>query len=596
MHIAFKFNYIHDNGLFTRLLKRIAERSPLQLTLYKEKTNHIIAASGDQSELEALAELVSQLIPQSLFLSDHSIEEIEMIDDSKQLGTEDVSYKVPYCPECQERVMKTLDPFEECSVCSFSDVKLSLDDLCVFTKTEEEKPEGLFEILAEQLIKTGKLSLPTFNGVRDFSLLDTQENINSGILICDPSELSNTFVITQDELDTLMMIEKPSLRLKPKIKFRAEYELDRPFYAVFFADDKITLALTLALSRKGVFAVYCDNVTSLRTASALGEHVIIDAGRDMLPYKHPMTIEQAACCTLDGFTALGNNKGLFLDTGFLPAEPCIKFISKDEPSVSGKGIFFEPAHAALRSAVLEHDLQGRSLCGIYLSRTHDSRIFCFSSKIGYTSLAAFSSELLDTPKSMLEAIAQMDEEGMRLVANYQKNYPKLYEQIENASFDLDTGVSMLSRLWAMAAVFIGLSRGGDIHKACEELEATALEFNGKSGPRIDYKVMKSETGYKVDPRLAIRSAMSFKLAGVDEYLLSFGFIDSLADFIAEQAELADGNIAIEGVSLNGSLFENRQLLMRGYNALSPNYTIYRNKRLPLDGANLAIGAVTLGSE
>ena len=596
MHIAFKFNYIHDNGLFARLLKRIAERSPLQLTLYKEKTDHIIAASGDQSELEALAELVSQLIPQSLFLAGHSIEEREMIDASKQLIAEEISYEIPYCPECQTKVMQTLDPFEECSVCGFSNLKLTFDDLCVLTQTEEDKPEGYFETLAEKLISTGKLSLPTYNGVRNFSLLDSLEDINSGILICDPSELSNSFVITQDELDTLMMIEKPSLRLKPKIKFRAEYELDRPFYPVFFADDKITLALTLALSRKGLFAIYCDMVTSLRTASALGEHVIIDVGRDMLPYKHPMTIEQAACCTLDGFTALGNTKGLFLDTGFSPTEPCIRFISKDEPSTLGKGIFFEPAHAALRSVVLEHELQGRSLCGIYLSRTHDSQIFCFSSKIGYTSLAAFSSELLDSPKSMLDAISQMDEEGTRLVANYKNTYPKLYEQIENTSFDSDTGASMLSRLWAMAAVFIGLSQGGDIHKACEELEATALEFNGKSGPRIDYKVMKSENGYKVDPRLAIRSAMSFKLAGVDEYLLSFGFIDSLADFIAEQAELADANIAIEGVSLNGTLFENRQLLMRSYNALSPNYTIYRNRRLPLDGASLAIGAVTLGSE
>lgn len=596
MYIAFKFHYIHDNALFVRLLKRIAERSPLKLTLYKEKMDHIIAASGNQYELEALAELVSQLVPQSLFLVEHSIEEIEVIDGSKQLSDEERVYEVPYCPECQEKIMQTLDPFAECSVCGFSDVKLTFGDLCTFVNIEEEKQERLFDILADELIGSGKLSLPTYNGVRNFSLLGTQEESNSGILICDPSELSSFFVITQDELDTLMMIEKPSLRLKPKIKFRAEHELDRPFYPVFFADDKITLALTLVLSRKGVFAVYCDKLTSLHTASALGEHVIIDVGRDMLPWQHSMTLKQAACCSVDRFTALGNNKGLFVNTGLSPAEPCVTFISKDETSASGKGVFFEPAHAAMRSVVLEHDLQGSSLCGIYLSRTHDSQIFCFSSKIGYTSLAVFSSALLDEPKTMLDAISQMDEEGMRLVNNYKKSYPKLCEQIENTSFDSNTGISMLSRLWAMAAVFIGLSKGGDIHKACEELEATALEFNGKSGPRIDYKVMKSETGYTVDPRLAIRSAMSFKLAGVDEFLLSFGFIDSLADFIAEQAELADANIAIEGVSLNGSMFENRQLLMRSYNALSPNYTIYRNRRLALDGANLAIGAITLGSE
>ena len=90
--------------------------------------------------------------------------------------------------------------------------------------------------------------------------------------------------------------------------------------------------------------------------------------------------------------------------------------------------------------------------------------------------------------------------------------------------------------------------------------------------------------------------MSFKLAGLDDYLLSFGFIDSLADFIAQQAEDSDANICITGVTLSGSLFENRQLLMRTYNALSVNYPIYRNKRLSIDGANVAVGAITLGSE
>jgi hydrogenase maturation factor HypF (carbamoyltransferase family) len=170
------------------------------------------------------------------------------------------------------------------------------------------------------------------------------------------------------------------------------------------------------------------------------------------------------------------------------------------------------------------------------------------------------------------------------------------EKIKQARFETNGNISMLSRLWGMAALFIGICDRNDIEWSCEQLEATALEFNGKSGPRIDYKVIKTAIGYEIDPRLAIRSAMSFKLAGVDEYLLSFGFIDSLADFIAQQTELADANISINGVTLSGSLFENRQLLMRTYNALSSNYTIYRNERLSMDGANVAIGAITLGSE
>ncbi|HEX5624061.1 MAG TPA: hypothetical protein VFX57_06455, partial [Sulfuricurvum sp.] len=415
--------------------------------------------------------------------------------------------------------------------------------------------------------------------------------------ICNPADISDFLMTTQGELESLMMIEKPSVRLKPKLKFRAEYNLQRALYPVFFPDDTITLALTTALSRKGVFALYCNQIPSLRVASALGQHVIVTVGRDMLPWHHLMSLQQPSCCTFDGNTAFGSKDGLLLNRAVeSKAKACVEFVSNDGSSPHTKNVRFEPAHAALRSVVMEHALQGQSLCGIYLSRQHASQICSFSSKIGYLPMARFLDNPLNDPKHMLSSIADMDESGRRLVANFKTAYPTLYGQIEDARFQSHGTVSMLSRLWGMAALFIGISDGEDIQSACEHLEAAALEFNGKSGPRIDYKVIKSQSGYDIDPRLAIRSAMSFKLAGVDEYLLSFGFIDSLADFIAQQAELADSNIAIQGVTLSGSLFENRQLLMRTYNAISPNYKIFRNERLGMDGANVAVGAITLGSE
>ena len=384
MHIAFKFRYIHDNALFSRLLESIREKSTLELLLSKEMKDYIIEASGNQSELEALAELVSRLIPQSLFLSKHSIEEIKRAGGYKPLAQQSTPYMVPYCPQCQDMVIKTLDPFEPCLVCGFSDLRLSFEELNISLNREEKRAEVLFDEMADSLMKEERLSLRTYNGMRTFSLLGTKEKEEMGVLICDPSEISASFVITQDELDTLMMVEKPSLRLKPKIKFRAENDLEKPFYPVFLADDKITLALSLALSRKGVFAVYCDKHTSLRAASALQERVIIGVGRDMLPWKHPMAVNQAVSCTFDGFTAYGDSQGLLLDTAFEPSGPCVKFVSNEGSSSPLNAVAFAPSHAALRSIVLEHDIQGKPLCGVYLSRQHDSQICSYSSKIGYT--------------------------------------------------------------------------------------------------------------------------------------------------------------------------------------------------------------------
>ncbi len=596
MHIAFKFTYTHSNGLFIRLLNRINELSTLPLSLYQNGTEFRIEASADQTSLEALAEQISLLVPQSLFLEEYKIEEANTEVASEILSKNDAPYEVSYCPECQEKVINTLNPFHPCTVCGFSELSISMDDLTTYTGIQASTEKDFFLQLATVLEEKGEIVLPTYNGTRRFALLHTKEQNDQGILFCDPTDISDKFLITQGELDSLMTVEKPSVRLKPKLMFRAENTLDQPFYPVFFADDKITLALSIALKKKDIDAVYSDHVSTLRVATALDEKLIITSGRDMLPFSMDIPLKQPSFCEYNGFQACGDVNGLQLNKILALQKPTIRYIANDAAPTVANAIRFEPAHAAMRSIVLEHGLDEQSLCGIHFSRTHPSHIFSFSRKIGYTPMVLFRDNTISQPKHMLEAIRTMDEAGKRLVNNFQKRFPDLCDAIEQVEFTSHNEISDITKIWSMAAVFIGLYEGSDALESCEKLESTAIEFNGKSGPRIDYKVISTEEGYQLDPRLAIRSAMSFKLAGLDEYLLSFGFIDSLADFIAQQAENTDANIGIHGVTLSGGLFENRQLLMRAYNALSVNYPIYRNKRLSIDDANVAFGAITLGSE
>jgi hypothetical protein len=601
MRIAFKFHYIHENGLFTRLLHRIDELSNIPLSLYQEGTEYSIEASGDQASLEALAEQVSAVIPQSLFLKESIIEEVNKEEESEanvsSLSEDVESFKVPYCPECQGNVIQTLNPFTECSVCGFSDVSLSMEELTTFTGISAENEEDLFIKLANTISEKGEITLPTYNGIRRFSLLSTAHKSDQGILYCDPANISDKFLITQGELDVLMKVEKPTVRLKAKLMLRTEYELNQPFYPVFFADDKITLALSTALKNKGIDAVFSDHVTKLRVATALDEHLIVSTGRDMLPYRISRSLKHPSFCEYSAFQSYGDSHGLEVDVTLdLTNKHYIQYVSNEEKDQLTNAIRFEPAHAAMRSIVMEHGLEGQSLCGIHFSREHTSHIFSYSGKIGYTQMVLFKDETITQPREMLEAIGSMDEGGKRLVNNFKNGFPELYEKIEKLEFQAHAGTSDLTKIWSMAAVFLGLYDGNDALESAEVLEATAIEFSGKSGPRIDYKVISTDEGYQLDIRLAIRSAMSFKLAGLDDYLLSFGFIDSLADFIAEQAEDSDANIGINGVTLSGGLFENRQLLMRTYNALSMNFPIYRNERLSMDNANVALGAITLGSE
>jgi len=601
MRIAFKFHYSHDNGLFIRLLNRIQALSTTPLFLYQEGQHYRIEAEGDQATLEGLAEQVSAIVPHSLFLRDYKIEAVDEKEESdtdvvESLSSTSTSFQVPYCPECQNHVIKTFDPFTSCDVCGFSDISLALNDLTTHTGVNVQDNELYFQELAIILVQKGELTLPTFNGLRRFSVLSAKEK-GEGILLCNPSDISDKFLITQGELDALMMVEKPTVRLKPKLMYRVEYELDKPFYPVFFADDKITLALTTALKSQGVDALFCDTAPTLRVASALEHYITVTTGRDILPYNVDMSLEHASFCAYDGYQAYGDTNGLLLAEKLdLSERPVIRYVSKDEKTDTSNAIRFQPAHAAMRSIILEHGLQEQSLCGIYLSKAHRSHIFSFSNKIGYTPMVLFNDQNITQPVDMLEAIRSMNESGIRLVDNFKDKFPELYHKIIDTKFNTTGYISDVAKIWSMAAVFLGLYEGNDVFESCEVLESTAIEFNGKSGPRIDYKVISNEEGYQLDIRLAIRSAMSFKLAGLDDYLLSFGFIDSLADFIAQQAEDSDANIGINGVTLSGNLFENRQLLMRTYNALTVNYPVYRNERISIDDANIALGAITLGSE
>ena len=53
--------------------------------------------------------------------------------------------------------------------------------------------------------------------------------------------------------------------------------------------------------------------------------------------------------------------------------------------------------------------------------------------------------------------------------------------------------------------------------------------------------------------------MSYKVAGVDDEVLSYGFIDSLAYFLSDYFDLLKEEFESEAVLLTGSLFEEKNL-------------------------------------
>ncbi len=596
MNIAFNFDYRHHNGLMSRLLNDIKKGAATTVYLQQEDNHYSLQACGDQETLEALAQLVSSTVPLSIFLQEPELLEIDSIEAEDQFLEDKADfYEVPYCPSCQEGVInQTLTEFDLCEICGCSDPQKDYGSLMTQFNGDDFY-EGIAK-KAKELIDHGVITLKTTNGERTLSINEQTQNSAYGMLSCNFETLPDAFVMTQSELQTLILVEKPSVRLKPKLKLRSSHELKHPFYDLFIADDLITWALTQALKKCGVDLLFSSHPPALRCVTALEHPYIVSTGRDLLPLTFTQSLTVPVHCKAYGFYARSDEDKISVDHLHTQHEPfnAITFVPNAKGPQKKGTLFFEPAHAAFASVVLENALAEQSLCGIHISLDTPSQIFSYSPKIGYTTMVQFYRHDKQ-PHAILQSISELEESAQRLIVNYEKRYPSLCQTIEKLHFKNLDHAETFTEFFGLAAVILGFYSGDDIKEAATTLEANAIEFGGKSGPRIDYKVIKVDGKYCLDTLTTLRSAMSFKLAGVDDVLLSFGFLDSLADFIAVQTQNADANIGISGVTLSGSLFENRQLLMRTLNSVTPNYPIYTNRQLSMDRENITLGALILGN-
>lgn len=93
------------------------------------------------------------------------------------------------------------------------------------------------------------------------------------------------------------------------------------------------------------------------------------------------------------------------------------------------------------------------------------------------------------------------------------------------------------------------------------------------GPRIDYKLVRENNRIVLDYARILRSVMSFKLAGVENELLCFGVVDSLAEFIGTLAGDMLLNYGIKDVFVCGDLLLWQCFLDKIVKALPKNMNV-----------------------
>jgi hypothetical protein len=152
---------------------------------------------------------------------------------------------------------------------------------------------------------------------------------------------------------------------------------------------------------------------------------------------------------------------------------------------------------------------------------------------------------------LLEAIVGIDENGERLVANYETAFPALAQTVRKFGAELEP-VESESLGWLLAACSLVLG----MH---EEDVARAL------GPvpslvKVDTVVEKHEGRYAFDSRRLLRSAMSFKIGAVPTHVVARSVFDSLGDYAANAVRRLLRDWKVDVVACAGDLFARNQFI------------------------------------
>jgi hypothetical protein len=195
----------------------------------------------------------------------------------------------------------------------------------------------------------------------------------------------------------------------------------------------------------------------------------------------------------------------------------------------------------------------------------------FGEKFGVVNYLSLEFEL-NSIQEIFNRIISSSKIGATLISNYKNKFPNLYKKIADVQFD----TLNMYQLWGVLAIILDFTPTQNIQEASKILEENALLFLGERGPRIDYKLIKTNNITSIDALMIIRSAISYKLADIDNLSLSFGIVESFAEFISTQMDSLKENMNTKAVVATGSMLENNALFATLATNISINHDIYFN--------------------
>ncbi|KAA6500675.1 hydrogenase biosynthesis protein HydE [Helicobacter pylori] len=151
---------------------------------------------------------------------------------------------------------------------------------------------------------------------------------------------------------------------------------------------------------------------------------------------------------------------------------------------------------------------------------------------------------------------KQDEKASRMLQNYATKFPDFYARIAELS-KYNLGGANLLDFFRILGFVLGYSE--DFHS--HSVISLAKECLRPKGPRIDYKILKDDSlKMALNFSKIMHSTMSFRLAGVENEILSLGILDSLAEFLGNFTWDNAQNFSVQEVTIAGDFFGEKVFL------------------------------------
>lgn len=550
MILEYKIDYRSSSLTYQKIFLQCLKKNNFNGKVLKD--NFILKCyveANESKEFEKFAREFSKSLPHSIFLYNTEV------SVCKDLPEEDFKIKkqnkspLPFCLDCLSKVMdrdnkKYYNIFTSCDVCGYE------------IKGKNKSYEKDFQQIAK-LIKNGEnIRLNTSYGTYTVGLLsNTNSEMNFDIIAYDYSTIKKYTHIDDFEIKAMASFEKPFLRLKMNLNFKVDFEnVELDLLRFKLPDDFILHFLMEKLNKLEINLIFITE-DKIKTKESL---FLLEPKEKLEPIE--VVVSQKHIAIIKG------DKGL------------PKFPIKTKKIIPSMGAFY--------SIIKEHRLTNENIAGIYLSKKYQNTILVHGEKYG--TIEYLSLEFtLKSIKDIFHQIRVTNNTGNSLINNYLKNFPDHYNRIINISFD-NSSVNIY-KLWGILSIILNFTPSNDILEASKILEENSISFLGSKGPRIDYKLIKIEGKTVLDPLMILRSAMSFKLAGVDNLTLSYGIVESFAEFISSELDNIKESMNISAVAISGSLLENKKFFAKLSKDCSINHNIYFNNQLLVDENNIFYG-------